>query len=1037
MNIINTSIRYASAIFVLIFAIVILGLVSYKSLPLESAPEVKLPLLIINTFYFGVAPADIESLITNRIERQLKGLDKLKKITSVSMEGLSSITVEFMPNIDIDVARQKVKDKVDLAKPELPDDAEDPIIQEINFSEFPIMYISLSGENIGLYNLKTIAENLKDKIKLIKGVLDVDLSGGLEREIQINVDPIKLNYYKVSLSDIINKIKMENVTLPGGSIEIGNYNYSVRIPGEIEKPEDMFNWIIKEKEARPVYLRDVANIVYKYKERKSISREEGIEAVTLAVKKRTGENIVFIANDVKKMLDAEMQKLPKTLKYSIIGDQSKQIKNMVDDLENNIITSLLLVVCVLFFTMGIRNSLFVGIAIPLSMLISFIVLELAGITLNMIVLFSLILALGMLVDNAIVLVENSYRYMQEGHDKITAAILGANEIAIPITASTLTTLAAFFPLMFWPGVVGDFMGYLPKTVIIVLSASLFVALTINPVICSTFMKIRKSWMRRKDKIQKSNRLVNIYRRLLIFSLRHRILVVCALVGFFVVTIIIYAIFGKPIIFFPDVDPEQVVIDLKLPIGTKLEYTDEITKNIEKIIKDAPDKKIYLSNIGVEGREETHKAKLTIDLVDLLDRKQNSVLTLNQIRDKIPEIPNVDIKVSKPHHGPPTGAAITIEISGEDFNELHKYRDLVKNEIKDIKGLINLRDNLEEAKPEIQVIVDRELAGRWGLSVFAISNTIQAAIKGVTASKYRIGEHEYDITVRFDKTNRSSFNDLKDIIIYGPEDRRIPLSNIAKFEMKPGYGTISHKNLKRMITIEADNQEGYNAYQLRQEVIKRLDNLKFSSGYYYNMAGEDEEQRAAQIFLSKALLYGLLAIELILIIQFNSLILPQLIIFTVFLSMIGVLWGLLITGMNFSTIMTGLGVISLAGIVVNNGIVLIDFIEQSRRKGINKFTAIIKSGRIRMRPVLLTATTTLLGLIPMALGISFDFKKFELITQSESSQWWSLMCVTVIFGLFFATVLTLIVIPVLYSLFTKKQYSERWMTVKHFEDTHKK
>ncbi|HPG29640.1 MAG TPA: efflux RND transporter permease subunit, partial [bacterium] len=712
MKLIEVAVKNSTAVFVFIFVLLILGIVSYKNLPLESSPEVKIPLLIINTFYFGVAPADIESLVTNRIERELKSLDKLKKITSTSMEGLSSIRVEFIPGVDLDVARQKVKDKVDLAKTELPDDAEDPVIEEINFSEFPIMYVSLYGKNLGLYNLKNIAEDFKDKIKLIKGVLDVDISGGLEREVQINVDPAKLRYYQVSLEDIINKIKMENITMPGGSIEIGQFNYSVRIPGEIEKPEDMSDWIITEKNNMPVYLKDVALMTYKYKEIKSVSRLDGQEAVTLSIKKRTGENIVYIADAVKKLFADEMKVLPKTLKYVILGDQSKEIKMMVDDLENNIITSLILVVIVLFFSMNFRNSLFVGVAIPFSMLLSFITLDFLGITLNMIVLFSLILALGMLVDNAIVLVDNIYRYMQLGKSRFEAAILGSKEIAWPITTSTLTTLAAFGPLMFWPGVVGDFMGYLPKTVIIVLTASLLVALTINPVICSAFMKISKKAKRTdKTKIHKHNFLFNFYRRILLWALGHRIVSLLGMIGLFIFTIIIYAKFGKPIIFFPEVDPQQVTISLSFPVGTKLDYTDSFSKEIEKAIINTPDSLHYVTNVGVEGREQTYKSEIQIDLKDLLDRSQNSNITLNQVRDMIKPIPGGELEIAQPDHGPPTGAPVTVEVTGEDFKILTSISDKIKKEIQTIPGLINLRDDLEEEKPEIKIIVDRDRASR--------------------------------------------------------------------------------------------------------------------------------------------------------------------------------------------------------------------------------------------------------------------------------------------------------------------------------------
>ncbi|HOK41097.1 MAG TPA: efflux RND transporter permease subunit [bacterium] len=1021
MNIIEIALKRRTTVFVLIIGIILGGYYSYIILPREAAPEVKLPLLIVNTFYFGVSPEDIENLITNRIERELKNLDGLKKITSTSMESLSSIVIEFMPNVNLDVARQKVKDKVDVAKPKLPEGAEEPTITEINFSEFPILYISLSGKNIGLYKLKEIADNLKDKIKLINGVLDVSITGGLEREIQVNIDPIRMRYYDVSLNDIIMKIRNENITLPGGGIKVGKFEYSVRMPGEIKKVEDMYNWIIKEKSFRPVYFRDIATITYRYKEKTSISRLNGEEAITLSIKKRVGANIIHISDAIKKLMKEEEKNFPESLKYTYLNDQSKDIKMIVDELENNIITALFLVVGVLFFALGFRNALLVGVAIPLSMLITFLIINAFSITLNMIVLFSLILVLGMLVDNAIVLVENVYRHKQLGESNFEATLNGTNEIAIPILTSTLTTIAAFIPLLFWPGVIGDFMGYLPKIVIFGLSASFIVAIIINPVLCSKFIRSQPKTQLtiNEDNIvcskKKYNLIIYFYRRILLLALQNRWKTIFIFLIIFILTIIIYAKYGEPIILFPDVDPRNIIISIEFPKSTILSITDNFVKMLEEKIKKFPDIVNYISNVGSSDKVETNKATINIDLKDLADRKQNSNLTLNQIRDNIGEYAGVNIKVEKPQEGPPTGAAIAIELSGKDFNVLKIYKDKIKNLIKDIPGVINLRDDFEEGKPEIKINIDREIASRWGLSVASISSTIQSAIMGTEASKFRIGEDEYDITVRFNEDKRQTFSDLEEIVIYGPENRKIPLKNIAKFERTPGYGTIKHKDLKRMITIEADVREGYNAYLIRKEIVKLLSQIQFSTGYFYYLGGEDEEQRESSKFLSQAFLIAILLIALILVSQFNSVVLPFIILFSVVLSTIGVLWGLLITRINFSIIMTGLGIISLAGIVVNNSILLIDFIENARKRGTNKTTAIIQSGIIRMRPVMLTAITTLLGLIPMAVGVSFDFKKFEFITKSESSQWWSSMCVAIIFGLTVSTLLTLVFVPVLYSI----------------------
>lgn len=1024
MNIIKLSLTNKVTIYVLILALVVAGWLSYKSLPLESFPEVQIPILIVNTFYFGVAPEDIENLVTDRIERELKGIDGVKEIKSISMEGLSSITIEFMPNVDLDVARQNVRDRVDIAKPNLPDDAEDPVIMEINLDEFPIMYVTLTGENVGLYRLKSIADNFADKIRTLQGVLGVDVSGGLEREIQVNVIPDRLKFYGVSLNDIINKIRMENITLPGGSMKIGDYNYSIRIPGEIRTPEAMFDWIVTETNNRPVYLRDLAEIKYRFKEINSISRLNGKEAITLGVKKRTGENIVDIADAVKEMIEVEKEIYNNRINYTILNDQSKYIKDTVDDLENNIITSLVLVISVLFFSMGLKNSIVVAIAIPLSMLISFSILNLLGISLNMIVLFSLILALGMLVDNGIVLVENIFRHKQLGEDNFQASLRGANEIAIPITTSTLTTLSAFFPLLFWPGIVGEFMSYLPKTVMIVLLSSLFVAIVITPVISAIFTNKIKISKKKKTKKSKDNLFLYLYRRLLFWSLCHKWIIVFIMIIFFISTIVVFVMSQPKIIFFPSTDPNAIMIDIEFPESTRIEKTDSYTKRIEQLLSETTDIENFISNIGIEGREQTHVSTITVDFFDVLERTQNSVITLNQIRDKIEEVPNVSVNITRQQGGPPTGAAVAVEISGEDFNKLREYRNIIKQTIEDIPGIINLRDDFVEARSEIQVIVDREIASRYDLSMFSISQNIQAAVRGITASKFRVGEDEYDITVRYKDTRRNNFNDLRDLIIFGPQGRQIPLSNLATFELRPGFGTINHKDLNRMITVEADVREGFNANLIRHEVMRRLGELEFEPGYLYAMAGEGAEQDEAREFLSNAFLGGVFLITIILVTQFNSVLLPLIIIFSVLLSTMGVLWGLMITGFDFSIIMTGIGIISLAGIVVNNAIVLIDFIEQARKSGMNKIQAILKAGKIRMRPVLLTATTTILALIPMAVGVSINFKTFEIVTSSENAQWWGPMCVAVIFGLLIATVLTLVFVPVLYHILDGWRFIKR-------------
>ncbi|MBN2054143.1 efflux RND transporter permease subunit [bacterium] len=1023
MFITDISIRHSLTVYVLIALLIVSGMLSYISLPREASPDITIPFIVVATAYFGVSPEDVETLVTQPLERELKGLDNLKEMRSTSSEGMSIITVEFLPNSDIDTALQKVRDKIDQAKGELPDDVEDPLINEINFSEFPILIVNLSG-NFDLVRLKDIADDIEDDIKSIPGVLEVTVAGGLEREVQIDVDPARLNSYGVSLGEVVDTIARENVNIPSGKVDLGRYKYLLRVPGEIEDPAEVMEWVVRSVNGDNIYIRDLATVTFGFKERQTISRVNGKNAVTISISKRSGENLLRIANDIKQLLEKKRAALPGGLEISYSVDASKYVTQMVSDLENNIISGLLLVIAVLFVVMGLRNAFFVALAIPFSMLISFIVIQAWGVTLNMVVMFSLILALGMLVDNAIVIVENIYRHTQLGKDRKEAARIGVQEVAWPIITSTITTLCAFIPLLFWPGIVGEFMSFLPFTLIITLSASLFVAMVFNPVICANFMKIGIS-----NGTNRSSgwfgRFLAGYRAVLVWALRHRALTLVSVVVMLIITVMAYSVLNHGLEFFPNVEPSNLYVEIEAPSGVNLESSDAITRTVEERVASAPDLESYVATVGasggsgaIPGGSVTHKSRVAVDLVDRELRRQSSLETLTQIRDMLNDMTGVEIEVVKEEMGPPTGSAISIEVIGTNFRMLGELSERIKKMLCQIQGVINIKDDFDAGSPELQILVQRDKAARMGLSTRDIALTLRTAVNGTEASKYRVGEDEYDITVRFRESARSSVQDLRNIRVPS-RGGLVPLANLATLKVTSGPGAVRHKDIDRVVSVTADVAEGYNANDLRVTAATRLRDIPLPPGYATRFSGEDEEQREAMSFLSKAFMIALFLIALVLITQFDSLTMPFTILISIILSFTGVLWGLVLLAKPFTIIMTGIGVISLAGVVVNNAIVLIDFIRQLRAQGMKKSEAIVEAGTIRARPVLLTAVTTILGLIPLTTGVDFNFHTFRLDLHGESSQWWGPMGAAVIFGLAFATILTLVVVPVLYSLLERE------------------
>ncbi|MBW2051571.1 MAG: efflux RND transporter permease subunit [Deltaproteobacteria bacterium] len=1017
----KVALKRQSTVLLLLVLIVIIGVYCYLTLPRESFPDINIPYIFINTPYEGVAPSDIETLLTMPIERKLKGLNGVKEIRSTSAEGLSTVAVEFYPEEDIDDVLQKVRDKVEQAKPDLPTDLLiDPQITEVNFSDFPVMRVILSGP-FSLRRLKTIADHFEDLFEAVPGVLDVTLSGGLDREIHVEFDLDRVAAYNVPFSSLITAVQRGNVNMPGGSMDIGPSKYTIRTPEEFKDPSEIFSLVAFVRNGKPIYLRDLAFIRDSYADPQTRARINGEKSVTLAIQKRSGENILEISDEIRRIVEDTRPSLPPALKIDLTSDMADDVRLMISDLENNILSGLILILVVIFVFIGGRSAVIAALAIPYSMLLTFGLLIGFDITLNMVVLFGLMLALGMLVDNAIVIVENIYRHMQQGSSRQEAALIGVEQVAWPVITSTMTTLGAFLPLLFWQGIMGQFMKYIPITLIMALSSSLFVALVISPVLSARYQKIKNR------KAEKSNPgrqplIRRIYLRILRLALNHRLIVALISIILLLGSVISFGLFGNGVGFFPSTEPQRANVYIKAPVGTNLDASDKIVKQVEQIASEYEDARYVISNIGAvggnpfaRGGSGTHISRVVLDFKDFNERSRPATEIINELREKvIAKVKSAEIQVEGEEHGPPTGAAVNLEISGPDIAVLGELAARIRKLIQDVPGLVDLKDDFVESKPEIRVRVDKEKAALFGLDTYTIAYTIKAAINGVKVGTFRQENDEYPIMARLPERDRQSLESMKRITVSGPRGEPIPLTSVASISLASGYGAITRINQKRVVTVSGDSC-GRSSNECIKEIRQRLADFKLPPGYSYKFTGEQQEQRDATSFLSKAFVAALFLIFIILVSQFNSIVTPLIVLTSVLLSLIGVFLGLVICRLPFMVTMTGIGIISLAGVVVNNAIVLIDYYNQLLARGLTSREALENAGLVRFRPVMLTAVTTILGLMPMATGVSFNFRRFAWEIGSESSQMWSHMAIAVIFGLTVATVLTLIVVPVLCSL----------------------
>jgi multidrug efflux pump len=1030
MQISNFAIHHRTTVFIVILFIAIMGTWAYMTIPRESNPDITFPYVIVVSNYEGTSPSDMESLVTRPLEQKLKTITEIKEMTSTSSEGSSQIFMEFNPDMETDTALQKVRDKVDQAKRDLPNDMDDPSIMEISSSDWPILLVVVSGD-VGLVQLKKIAENIKDDIEGVNGVLAAKLVGGLEREIRVEFDQDRLSSYGLTLSNVVQTVQNNNKNMPAGSLDIGEARYMLKAPGEFQSPDEINNLVVAVRNKQPIYINDIAEIRDTFKDRTSYSRLNGVESVSIEVTKRAGEHILRIADDIKAIVADYQATMPEQVTITVTSDASKDIHVLVADLENNMATGMLLVLLVIFFSMGFRNAMLVGIALPLSMLLSFVIIQGLGITMNFIVLFSLILASGMLVDNAIVIIDNIYRHHTvERKPLVKAAMDATAEVAWPVISSTITTVVVFIPLLFWPGIMGEFMGYLPKTVIITLLASLFVSLTINPALAAIFIKASK----REDKIvdrenqQQFGYIIQAYRRALRFTLNYRLLFLSLFFILLVAFGYIYVKSGLGTILFPDTEPTYLTVKMTTPEGTNVAQTNNFAMQAEQIVLTYGNLKYATTTVGNGG---ANQARIEIEMVDRELRKEagepgtddgkiyfrDSNQTMEALRKALTaSMVGAEVTVSKQEMGPPTGAPINVEIHGDDFAVMSRISENLQNNIRNIPGIVDLKDDYETGLPEIQVKIDKERAALLGLDVSLVGYVIKAAVQGVRIGSYREGEDEYDITARLPEAQRQNIQNIMRLRIPGYAGEQVPLTSVATVKTTSGLSAIQHIEQKRVMAVSAEVAQGFNAQQVLAEVQKVAAAMQMPDGYSLQYTGENTDTQETQAFLIKAFLVALLFIFLVLVLQFDSILSPFIIMTSVILSLIGVLMSLVVLHSPFVLVMTGIAVICLAGVVVNNAIVLIDYMNVLRKQGKEFTEAILLAGSTRFRPVMLTAVTTVLGLLPMALGVSIDVHTFTIASGSDMSQYWIAMSTAVIFGLSVATLLTLFVVPDLYSLF---------------------
>ncbi|PHQ70755.1 MAG: MFS transporter [Sneathiella sp.] len=1025
--IIDAAINRSRTVISALLLILVAGVYAYVDIAKEADPDINIPIIYVSMTHEGISPEDGERLLIRPMEQELRAIEGVKEMRSSAREGQASVTLEFDAGFDVDKALEDVREKVDVAKKELPQETDDPVVNEVNFALFPVIIVTLSGD-VPLRTLIKLAKDVQSEIEGLPGVLEADIGGDREEVLEVIIDPVKLESYQISNSDLINAVTLNNKLVAAGSMDTGKGRFSIKVPGLFKTASDVLDIPVKVNNDGVVTLRDLTEVRRTFKDAESYARLNGQPAVALEVKKRLGENIIETIEDVRRVVLAEKEYWPENVVVTFSQDKSGDIRSMLNDLQNNIISAIILVMIVVISALGVRTAGLVGLSIPGSFLIGILYMYLFGLTINMVVLFGLILAVGMLVDGAIVVTEFADRKMAEGIDKKEAYALAAKRMAWPIIASTATTLAVFMPLLFWPGVVGEFMKFLPITLITTLIGSLLMALIFVPTLGSVFGKAGSTNSKtlaalaaaETGDITQIGGLTGRYVKVLSVCIRHpaKILVVAvlALVG----VQYYYAAHGNGVEFFPNVEPEMALVYVHARGNMSTDEKDELVREVEIEILKLEDFSSLYTRTGGPGQgqdvAEDVIGTIQMEFKDWQERRPAEVV-FKDIRERTAHLTGITVEVRAPDNGPPTGKHIQIQLSSRNPDLLPFEIAKIRNHLEaNVDNLIDLEDSRPIPGIEWEIKVDRAQAGRFGADVLSVGKLIQFTTNGVKVDEYRPNDsdEEIEIRARFPEGKRSI--DQLDSLRIMTEKGMVPISNFVTREAKQKVGTINRTDARRIMTIKANVASGVNIDEKVQEIQAWIqDEADINPEVSYTFKGEDEEQKKAGAFLMKAFAVALFIMAIILVTQFNSFYHAFLILTAVIMSTIGVLMGLIITGQPFGIVMTGVGVIALAGIVVNNNIVLIDTYAHLRKQGMEAMEAVLRTGAQRLRPVLLTTVTTIFGLLPMALQVNIDFVSREIVTGAPASQWWVQLSTAVAFGLTFATVLTLVMTPSLLML----------------------
>jgi len=1042
--IIDAALLRSRTVIASLILILIAGVVAYIEIPKESDPDIDIPIIYVSMSHEGISPEDSARLLIRPMEQELRSIEGLKELRATAADGYGAVIIEFEAGFDADQALADVREKVDLAKTELPDETDEPIVSEVNIGLFPVIVVTIAGD-LPERELTRLARDLRDDLEGLGGVLEVAMAGNREELLEVIVDPMKLENYNISPVELIRVMTQNNQLVAAGSLDTGAGRFSIKVPGLFESARDVLELPIKVAGDGVVTLADITNVRRTFKDATSYARVDGRPAIALEVKKRLGENIIATIDQVRATVAAAQANWPPGVEVAFSQDKSDDIRNMLTDLQNNVISAILLVMVVVVAALGLRAALLVGVAIPGSFLIGILYLYMFGMTINIVVLFALILAVGMLVDGAIVVTEYADRKMSEGEPKGRAYAQAAKRMAWPIIASTATTLAAFSPLVFWPGVVGEFMKFLPITLITTLTGSLLMALIFIPTLGARFGKpsggvqTGLAAAATGDDLDRVTGATGAYIRLMRVLLKAPALVIALAVALLIGIQVYYQQHGNGVEFFPDVEPDQALVYVHARGNLSTREKDKLVGEVEREILKLDDFATVYARTGAGNEQGQDVSEDVIGIIQLEFRdwqqRRPAAAIKTDIRERTRHLAGIRIEIREPQAGPPTGKDIRIQLSSV-FPELlpdavHRVRHHLDTRV---AGLVDVEDSLPIPGIEWQIQVDRAQAGRFGADVATVGSLVQLVTNGIKVDEYRPDdtEDEVEIRVRFPESYRNI--DQLDQLRVPTERGLVPIANFVTRTPHQKVGKIDRIDAKFKQTVQANVAEDVNVDEKVREISAWLEGQDIDPRIDVVFKGEDEEQKKAQAFLLKAFGVALFVMALILITQFNSFYRAFLILTAVVMSTIGVMMGLIVTGQPFGIVMTGIGVIALAGIVVNNNIVLIDTYAYLVRQGIEPFEAVVRTGAQRLRPVLLTTVTTIFGLLPMVFQTNIDFVTREITLGAPSTQWWVQLSTAVVFGLGFATVLTLVVTPCMLSLGIRAGRAWRRLTRRRHRDT---